>query len=84
MAIAITPLTAAIAERAAAARVRYGRLRLPDAIVLACADELDGELLSYDKRLAQNLTLPDNWAGAVARPSRALLRATREGVRFSV
>lgn len=52
MGIAITPLTAAIAERAAAARVKHSRLRLPDAIVLACAEELDGELLSYDQHLA--------------------------------
>ena len=53
MGIAITPLTAAIAERAAAARVTHGRLRLPDAIVLACAQELNCELLSYDERLAR-------------------------------
>jgi hypothetical protein len=39
MGIAVTPLTAAIAERAAAARVARGGLRLPDAIVLACAHE---------------------------------------------
>ena len=52
MGITITPLTAAIAERAAAARVKHSRLRLPDAIVLACAEELDGELLSYDQHLA--------------------------------
>ena len=53
MGIAITPLTAAIAERAAAARVIHGGLRLPDAIVLACAQELDCELLTYDERLAR-------------------------------
>jgi predicted nucleic acid-binding protein len=53
MGIAITPLTQAIAERAAAARVKHSRLRPPDAIVLACAEELESELLSYDKRLAQ-------------------------------
>jgi predicted nucleic acid-binding protein len=52
MGITITPLTAAIAERAAAARVKHSRLRLPDAIVLACAEELDGELLSYEQHLA--------------------------------
>src|ERR1039458_1610870 len=51
--IAIVPLTATIAERAAAARVKPPRLRPPDAIVLPCAEELDGELLSYDERLAQ-------------------------------
>jgi predicted nucleic acid-binding protein len=41
------------AERAAAARVTHGRLRLRDAIVLACAQELNCELLSYDERLAR-------------------------------
>jgi predicted nucleic acid-binding protein len=29
----------------------HERLRLPDAIVVACARELGGELLSYDLRL---------------------------------
>jgi predicted nucleic acid-binding protein len=53
MGITIAPLTAAVAERAAAARVKHSRLRLPDAIVLACAEELDAELLSYDKHLAR-------------------------------
>jgi len=53
MGIAIAPLTAAIAEGAAAARVAHSRLRLPDAIVLACAEALDGELLTYDQHLAQ-------------------------------
>jgi predicted nucleic acid-binding protein len=51
MGITIAPLTATMAERAAAVRVRHKHLRLPDAIVLACAEELDGELLSYDQRL---------------------------------
>jgi len=51
MGIVITPLTAAIAERAAAARATHGRLRLPDAMVLACAQELNSALLSYDERL---------------------------------
>ncbi|MGH2903219.1 MAG: PIN domain-containing protein [Solirubrobacteraceae bacterium] len=45
-------LTTTIAERAAELRARHERLRLPDAIVLAGAHELDGELLSYDRRLA--------------------------------
>lgn len=51
MGIGIAPLTATMAERAAEVRVRYKHLRLPDAIVLACAEELDGELLTYDVRL---------------------------------
>jgi predicted nucleic acid-binding protein len=53
MGISVTPLTAKVAEQAAELRARYERLRLPDAIVLATARALDGELLSYDRRLAQ-------------------------------
>lgn len=53
MGIAVTPLTEAIAERSAELRATHARLRLPDAIVLATANELGGELLSYDHRLAQ-------------------------------
>lgn len=53
MGIALAPLTATMAERAAELRARHERLRLPDAMVLACARELNGELLSYDQRLAQ-------------------------------
>jgi hypothetical protein len=41
-----------LAERAAELRSRHERLRLPDAMVLACAAELEGELLTYDERLA--------------------------------
>ena len=58
MGIAITPLDAHIAERAAQLRARHQRLRLPDAIVLATADRLDGQLLTYDHRLAQVATPP--------------------------
>ena len=53
MGVNVTPLTAAIAEHAADLRARNERLRLPDAIVLATARELRGELLSYDHRLAK-------------------------------
>jgi predicted nucleic acid-binding protein len=53
MGISVAPLTAKVAEHAAELRARYERLRLPDAIVLATARALDGELLSYDRRLAQ-------------------------------
>ncbi len=53
MGITVAPLTATMAERAAELRARHERLRLPDAIVLACARALDGELLSYDQRLMQ-------------------------------
>jgi predicted nucleic acid-binding protein len=51
MGIGIAPLTARTAERAAELRARHQRLRLPDAVVLACARELSGELLTYDERL---------------------------------
>ena len=51
MGVTIAPLTATMAEGAAALRARHERLRLPDAIVVACAQELDGELLSYDQRV---------------------------------
>ncbi len=53
MGVTVAPLTAAAAERAAELRARHRQLRLPDAIVLATARELDGELLSYDRRLAK-------------------------------
>lgn len=51
MGIEIAPLDATIAEHAAELRARHGALRLPHAIVLASARRLDGELLSYDRRL---------------------------------
>ncbi len=53
MGIAVVPLTAPIAELAAELRARHRRLRLPDAIVLASARELGGELSSYDQRLTR-------------------------------
>jgi predicted nucleic acid-binding protein len=53
MGIGVTPLTAAIAERAAVLRAAHGALRLPDAIVLATALEFDGELMAFDDRLAK-------------------------------
>jgi predicted nucleic acid-binding protein len=52
MGIVIVSLTDTIAERAAEVRARHSRLRLPDAIVLATAQEMDGSLLSYDRRLS--------------------------------
>jgi len=52
MGINVAPLTEGMAERAAELRSQHVRLRLPDAMVLACAAELDGELLTYDARLA--------------------------------
>lgn len=53
MGITIASLTNTIAERAAELRARYSRLRLPDAIVLATAQEMGGRLLSYDRKLSQ-------------------------------
>jgi predicted nucleic acid-binding protein len=53
MGITVVPLTDTIAERGAELRARHDRLRLPDAIVLATAQELGGRLLSYDRRLSQ-------------------------------
>jgi predicted nucleic acid-binding protein len=52
MGIAVIPLTDTIAERAAVLRARHEKLRLPDAIVLATAQEKAGTLLSYDRRLS--------------------------------
>jgi predicted nucleic acid-binding protein len=40
-----------MAERAAELRARHRALRLGDAMVLACARGLDGELYSHDRRL---------------------------------
>lgn len=53
MGFTIAPLTAPVAEYAAELRARHERLRFPDAIVLACAHERGGELLSYDHALAR-------------------------------
>jgi len=53
MGVAVVPLTETIAERGAELRARHKGLRLPDAIVLATARELGGELLSYDRRLSE-------------------------------
>jgi predicted nucleic acid-binding protein len=51
--ITVVPLSQAIAERTAVLRARHETLRHPDAIVLATAQELDGELLTYDDRLSR-------------------------------
>jgi len=52
--IEIAPLTAAMAERAAELRADRRYLRLPDAMVVACAQEIGGDLLTYDDRLANH------------------------------
>jgi predicted nucleic acid-binding protein len=59
MGISVSPLDARTAERAAELRARHDRLRLPDAIVLATARELGGQLLSYDERLAHYASLDE-------------------------
>jgi predicted nucleic acid-binding protein len=53
MGIVVLPLTDTLAERAAELRACHEGLRLPDAIVLATAQEERGELLSYDRRLSR-------------------------------
>jgi predicted nucleic acid-binding protein len=53
MGITIVSLTDTIAERAAELRAHHTRLRFPDAIVLATAQEMGGKLLSFDRRLSQ-------------------------------
>lgn len=53
MGITVAPLTTAMAERAAQLRADHNRLRLPDAIVVACSRELSAQLLTYDDRLAR-------------------------------
>jgi predicted nucleic acid-binding protein len=53
MGITVVSLTDTIAERAAELRARHRQLRLPDAIVLATAQELGGRLLSYDRGLSR-------------------------------
>lgn len=59
MGIRVAPLDARTAERAAEIRAHHGSLRLPDAIVLATAKELRGDLLSYDERLARYAGIDD-------------------------
>lgn len=54
MGITVAPMTGAIAEHAASLRAEHVALRLPDAIVLATARELNGELMTYDERLAKH------------------------------
>jgi predicted nucleic acid-binding protein len=53
MGIRVAPLTEKIAEQAAQLRAQHEGLRLPDAMVLATAHELEGALLSYDDRLSR-------------------------------
>lgn len=51
MGITVAILDGKTSERAAALRAQHDHLRLPDAMVWATAMQLDGQLLSYDRRL---------------------------------
>lgn len=51
--VEIVPLDRGIARRAAELRSEHGRLRLPDALVLASAEARDARLITFDERLAQ-------------------------------
>jgi predicted nucleic acid-binding protein len=53
MGISVAPLTVPMAEQAAELCADHKQLRLPDAMVLACTRDMDGELLTYDQRLAR-------------------------------
>lgn len=53
MGITIVPLTARIAELAAELRARHDSLRLPDALVLATAQQHNGSLVTHDECLAR-------------------------------
>jgi PIN domain len=55
----IASLTARMAERAADLRATQSQMRLPDAVVVSCAREVGGDLLSYDERLAHHSRSPD-------------------------
>jgi predicted nucleic acid-binding protein len=51
LALRVVPIDATIAEQAAALRAERPALRLPDALVLACADALGAdEVLTTDRR----------------------------------
>lgn len=51
MGITVESLNATMAEHAAELCAIHQHLRMPDAMVLACARDLGGALLSYDKNL---------------------------------
>ena len=53
MGIVVAALSTDIAEYAAELRATHAKLRLGDAVVLATARLLSGELLTYDQRLAR-------------------------------
>jgi len=53
MGIAVVAISAGTAERAAELRAQHPKLRLGDAVVLATARSLSGDLLTYDRSLAR-------------------------------
>jgi predicted nucleic acid-binding protein len=53
MGITIVAMTQAVTEHAADLRAKHDRLRLPDAIVLATAHQLNAPPLTYDDNLAK-------------------------------
>ncbi|HEV7805900.1 MAG TPA: hypothetical protein VGO80_08780 [Solirubrobacteraceae bacterium] len=59
MGIVVASLSAMMAERAAQLRADHRHLRLPDAMVLACVQEVGGERLSYAERLARHARSAD-------------------------
>ncbi|HET7388384.1 MAG TPA: PIN domain-containing protein [Nocardioidaceae bacterium] len=68
MGIEVAPLDAGTAEKAAALRARHDRLRLPDAMVLATAQQLGGRMLSYDQRLQRSAVDQAHGADETAGP----------------
>ncbi len=53
MGIAVVAMSAGTAERAAELHAQHPKLRLGDAVVLATARSLSGDLLTYDRSLAR-------------------------------
>ncbi len=58
MGITVVAMSQPIVERAVELRAKHDRLRLPDAIVLATAREIDAQLLTYDDRPAKTAKKP--------------------------
>jgi len=49
----IDPIDRAMADAAASLRARHRSLRLPDALLLAAADQLDGEVITTDRAMGR-------------------------------
>lgn len=74
MGITVAPLTATIAETAAALRAGHERLRLHHAIVLATAQHLHATLLTYDDQLTRIANKPTGWDKPTPRSRRDISR----------